>query len=273
VTTSALPTLGAGLAYQPSLLPSLLQHRDSIDLIEYGTEYFMNARPEELSAAESIRLPYVYHGVDLSTGTAGPLEQNYVEAFAALVARSAPAWCSDHLSVSRVGASTLRGLSPVRFSTELAERVAANIVSLQKRLGTVFLIENIAPYFSIPGSEMREGEFFREVIERSGCGMLLDLANLVSAEINVGIDIPQYFRDIPLESVVEIHIAGGARVDDRYVDTHGSPVPDPVWELLRRVADGTDVKAVVLERDRNFPVFDELLDDLAKARRIIGWAH
>ena len=55
-----------------------------------------------------------------------------------------------------------------------------------------------------------------------------------------------------------------------YVDTHGHPVSDEVWEFLEFVCRSALVRGIVLERDQNFPPFEELLAEVRFAREILG---
>lgn len=52
------------------------------------------------------------------------------------------------------------------------------------------------------------------------------------------------------------------------IDTHGSAVIEPVFQLLKFVLERTDVKAVMIERDQNFPEFSELIGELSSIRKI-----
>jgi uncharacterized protein (UPF0276 family) len=66
--------------------------------------------------------------------------------------------------------------------------------------------------------------------------------------------------------VVQIHIAGHfVRPDQLIIDTHGEPVRDEVYELLDHTLRRVGPVPVLLERDQNFPPFDELV---AEVRRV-----
>ena len=55
-------------------------------------------------------------------------------------------------------------------------------------------------------------------------------------------------------------------VRDMLVDTHSTPVSEPVWEMLDYVLERAPVKAILLEWDQNWPEFDVLLQHLDRAR-------
>ena len=98
-----------------------------------------------------------------------------------------------------------------------------------------FLLENNVSYFRMPDEDYDEAEFLRELHRESGCGLLLDLHNLYVNERNLGIDSVAFLDRLPLEAVVEVHVAGGMEMDGFYLDAHSGPVLEPVWRMLERV--------------------------------------
>ena len=56
--------------------------------------------------------------------------------------------------------------------------------------------------------------------------------------------------------------------EDLRVDTHGSAVIDPVWNLLGAAYDRWGVAPTLLERDFNFPPLAELLEEIEQIRRL-----
>src|SRR5262249_22482159 len=117
--------------------------------------------------------------------------------------------------------------------------------------------------------EMPEAEFISEVLERSGAGLLLDVNNAWVNGQNHGFDPKAFISELPLERVVEIHVAGHKRSSSGLIlDTHGSPVIDPVMELLAWTLERTGAVPVLLERDNDIPELPALLDELKKIREV-----
>ena len=79
---------------------------------------------------------------------------------------------------------------------------------------------------------------------------------------------PLAFIDaLPLEAVRYLHIAGHYdEADDLKVDTHGTDVIDPVWALLDATYERLGPLPTLLERDFNFPEFEQLLSEVARIR-------
>ena len=82
--------------------------------------------------------------------------------------------------------------------------------------------------------------------------------------LSFGFDPRDWLSRVPLERVVQMHIAGHQRRGDLVLDTHGAPVIDPVLDLMRWVLPriGRPVP-VLLERDNDIPGLDDLLAERA----------
>jgi len=131
------------------------------------------------------------------------------------------------------------------------------------------ILENIACPFDIPYADMSEGEFLARLVDRTGCGLLLDVANLYYNARNRGRDPLTDLDAFPLEAVVQCHLAGGHRDGDEWVDSHAFAVPEPVWQLFEAVVERAPVRAAIVERDDNVPAFTVLANEAARARTVL----
>ena len=113
---------------------------------------------------------------------------------------------------------------------------------------------------------MPEAEFLRLVCEAADCGLMLDVNNAYVNGQNYGFDPEGFMMRLPLERVVEIHVAGHERFveDDLLIDTHGAAVLDPVLDLLSWAVARTGPVPVLLERDHDVPDMAELLGELGR---------
>jgi hypothetical protein len=160
-------------------------------------------------------------------------------------------------------------LAPVPLTRDTLDRVCANIAAATRRVGRPFIIENIAYTLRLPGAEMSEPEFLSEVVERTDSGLLLDLMNLHANSRNHRYDPYEFLESIPLRRVVQVHIIGGHYSGEILVDSHSRPTPEEVWQLLEFVAKKTRLKAVLLEWDEQFPEFNVIIEQLARARSLL----
>jgi uncharacterized protein len=270
---AGLPFLGVGLGYRPDLDRQIWANQASIDWLELISEHYLARPREQLDQALRLRgaFPLVPHGVELSIGTPGELDPAYLDALAELVALVGAPWCSDHLCFTRAGGIALGQLTPLPRTRAVAADVARKARQVQERVGVPFLLENISYYIDIEG-QLSEAEFLTEVMEGCECGLLLDLANVFVNAGNHGFSALEFLAAIPLERVVQVHLAGGEESPNALLDTHSAPVPDEVFALLRHLVErAPNLRAVLIERDTDFPHdFQELADDLADARGILG---
>ena len=104
--------------------------------------------------------------------------------------------------------------------------------------------------------------------ELSGCELLLDVNNVYVSARNHGFDAWEFISSLPKQRVRQLHLAGHSDYGSYLIDTHDQPVSDPVWQLYQRTLQHLGPVSTLLERDDHFPVLDELLGELDKARRV-----
>jgi len=267
---SALPALGAGIGYRSQFRTELFLNRSSVDFLEIVADHFLDPTPEgaqelELLAAHFSLIP---HGINLSVGSAEGIDLDYVRKFAKLIDKIQPPWWSEHMAFTRAGGVDIGHLTPLPFTRESVDTLCRNIGAVQQIIDTPFILENISYVVNLPGAEMTEANFLSEVIERTGCGLLLDVTNLHINSINFDYDPMEFLNSIPVERIVQLHFVGGRWSQNVYVDTHSEPTPDEIWDLLNEVVKRAPVKGVLLERDENIPPFAELAAEVARAREV-----
>ncbi len=143
------------------------------------------------------------------------------------------------------------------------------------------LLENPATYLLFAESTLEETEFLAEVVRRTGCGLLLDVNNVFVASTNHNMDPRDYLARFPIDAVREIHLSGHSEtVDDvgapLLIDSHDTPVKDPVWALYAALIARTGPVATLIEWDNDVPDWpvlsaeaqaaDEILKSAAKRR-------
>jgi uncharacterized protein (UPF0276 family) len=269
-----LPTLGVGVSYRAVWGRDVLLHRERLDCLEIIAEHYVERTPRverelsELSAA----FPLVPHGIGLSFGTDAPLDADHLRKVARLFECLGPPWFTEHLSYTEAHGWDLGHLAPLPLTGEAVDAVCRNVKLWQDTVGVPLLLENITKMVVLPG-ELTEAQFTTEVIERSGCGLLLDLHNLHTNAVNHGFDPFELLEALPLERVGQIHLAGGREDEDGYrYDSHSAPPPEAVWELLRFVAARTSLNAVILEWDQDQPPIEVVLREVDKAGAILAGA-
>ena len=224
--------------------------------------------------------PVVAHGNYGAEFGFEPLEETPAVKRHIAVARAMQSpWYADHMFFGDL-ASAYMWSSPLQFSRAEIERVAGRAAKLQDLLQVPLLHENAFYYARFPGSTLAEVEFISEILVKAQTFSLLDLHNVYANSVNFeGYDRWHFLRTLPLDRVIEIHIAGGQRIDELYHDFHNYSVPEPVWEMLEYVVQrAPNLEAICLEaqgpehnaRSRPLgPDWPEMIaNDLARAKSI-----
>jgi uncharacterized protein (UPF0276 family) len=225
-------------------------------------------RPLAALEQARVRAPVVLHGVSLSLGSTDPLDQRYLTALRALIARVEPAWVSDHLCWSGVGGTYLHDLLPLPYTEEALAHVVGRIAAVQERLGRRILVENVSSYLTYTHSAMPEWEFLAQVAEQSDCSLLLDVNNVYVSARNHGFDPSAYLAGLPRDRIGQIHLAGHTDRGTHLLDTHDGPVIDPVWDLYRQALRRFGRVSTLVEWDDHIPELEVVCAEAERARAL-----
>lgn len=264
------PVLGVGLGLRMPLWSETLAATDLIDWLEFTPENFMGfgGFSRQVLQQAKAKYPLASHGVSLSLGSLDPLSERYLTELAALFEDTNPAWFSDHLCFSSIHGHYFNDLMPLPRTPETVMHVADRLKILQDRFQRPVLFENISQYINAPSDMMTDAEFVSAILHQAGCGLLLDVNNVYVNSRNHQFEPLEFLSHIPLERVVQIHVAGHHEFPIGLVDTHGAPVIDPVWGLLEWVLQRCKPCGVLLERDTHLPKFEELVPELQQIRQV-----
>lgn len=255
---------GAGLGLRRSLLDTLeYATTENIQFMEVAPENWINlgGRLGKKFRSYTERFPFVCHGLSLSIGSPAPLNTELLRAIKHFMQMHGICYYSEHLSYCSDDGQ-LYDLLPIPFTEEAVNYVADRILQAQDILGQRIAIEN-SSYYCAPQQEMSESEFINSVVKKADCALLLDVNNVYVNSINHRYDPCEFLSSLPGERIAYIHIAGHYQeAEDLRVDTHGTAVIDPVWDLLEAAYARFGVKPTLLERDFNIPPLDELMKEL-----------
>ncbi len=283
---AAIPPAGAGLprragaGFKPRHLDAWLADAQAPAFVEVHAENYMGAggAPHRWLASLRERMPLSLHGVGLSIGAESPLDEMHLDRIARLVECYQPAAFSEHLAWSTHGGVFYNDLLPLRYDARTLARVCAHIDRVQSRLRTRMLLENPSTYFEFAASSMDEPDFIARVLERTGCGLLLDVNNVHVSCHNNGRDPLAYLDALPLSAVAEIHLAGHAVEADAdgtilLIDDHGAPVAPAVWDLYACVLAVTGPIATLIEWDNDVPEYSRLRAEVRLADAALDAAY
>jgi uncharacterized protein (UPF0276 family) len=289
-TMPSTPLQRAGIGWRHPHYHALLEQRPELGFIEVHSENFFADGGAALALLQQAREHYALslHGVGLSLGSAGPLDDWHLQQLQRLVSRMQPWMVSEHAAYARgvpLPAAKLAGgragelivhandLLPLPFSRAALRALVEHVDQVQTLLGRRIAIENVSAYLVPPGGEEItapevEAGFLRELAERSGCRLLVDVNNLVVNALNaqrrgVALDVQahceRWLDQIDPCSVAEIHLAGHDLGGAIVIDHHGCAVPDSVWPVYAAALRRFGPVPTLVEWDNHLPPFEELL--------------
>ena len=263
-----LPHLGVGLGYRDAYQSQVFQHRSSIDFLEIIADHFFStlpARQRQLQALQS-SFTLIPHGLALSIGSAEGIDESYLKLLGQLVQRVAPPWWSEHIAFTRAGGIDIGHLTALPKTRETLRVLKQNLDRVKQSIAVPLLLENITESLQYPDEQMRDAEFLNCVLDENDCGLLLDVTNLYANSVNYRFDPLTVLWELPKDRIVQLHVVGGHWEDNRFVDSHSSPVSEEIWQLTGEVLKFAPVKGIILERDEQLPPIEQLIAELDHAR-------
>ncbi|WP_246812805.1 DUF692 domain-containing protein [Ensifer sp. ENS07] len=266
----------AGTSFKHQHLQAILADDACGGFFEIHAENYMGAGGPPHAALARIRqdFPVSLHGVCMSIGGPQPLDRAHLGRFKALVDRYEPALVSEHLAWSTHETTFYNDLLPLPYTEATVARVSDHIDEVQDAIGRRLLLENPSTYVTFQDSTMSETAFIRELVKRTGCGLLLDINNVFVSATNQGYSALAYLDDFPLEHVGEIHLAGHAEQQDDegdllLIDSHDGPVADAVWKLYDIVIARVGAIPTLIEWDSAIPDWPVLKREATAAQTIL----
>ncbi|MGY5130789.1 DUF692 domain-containing protein [Streptomyces nigrescens] len=196
----------------------------------------------------------IIHGVGLSIGSYDGWSDDYLRCLDQLMDTVNVAWHSEHLGYTKVRGEFLGTMLPLPRTKEALELVIERVAAIQERYPFPFLLENVVRLLPDHDSNYTEAAFLNELTSATGCGILLDVYNLECDQANNGFEIEEFVSELDLNTVREIHVAGGVEHRGIMLDVHSRPMKASTLNLAKEVT----IRAPHVET-----VTYELLDEAA----------
>jgi uncharacterized protein len=263
-----IPNLGIGIGLRIPHYEDIFRDNPPIDWFEIISENFMVDGGKPLDHLERIleRYPVVQHGVSLAIGSPDPLNFDYLKRLKELTRKTKTPWLSDHLCWGRLPGAHYHDLLPLPYTKEVIDYVAERARIVQDYLEIPFALENLSSYVGFQKDEMSEWEFYSAVVEKADIFMMLDVNNIYVSSRNHGFDPKDYIDHIPMDRVLQIHLAGHSDYDAYVLDTHDNYVCDEVWALYAEVYPKTGGVSTLLEWDDKYISFQHTWEEALKAK-------
>ena len=266
-----------GVGYKPQHYSDIMADAGPLGWLEIHAENYMGdgGRPIAQLRHLAERFPISVHGVGLSIGGEGDLDADHLARLKHLITWLNPSSFSEHLAWSTHDSHFFNDLLPLPYTPQTLARVATHIDQVQDTVGRRMLLENPSSYLAFAESTMSETDFLRELSQRTGCGLLLDVNNVFVSATNLKTSPQAYIDDFPLDAVGEIHLGGHDEDEDEtgaplLIDSHGKAVVDPVWALLDYTLAKSGPKPVLGEWDTDVPDWPVLAAEVARANTALA---
>ena len=270
-----------GIGWRHPHYGSLLEQLPPLDFIEVHSENFFAEGGAALAVLRQGRehYPVSLHGVGLALGSAVGIDAWHLDQLARLVEQIEPIRVSDHACFARgqVAGQPVHAadLLPIPFNSDALDVLCANVQRVQDRLKRPLLVENLSAYVSFDTSDQTETDFLNALVQRTGCGLLVDVNNIYVNALNeqlagrctdpLAACLAWIDRIAPV-SVGELHLAGHINMGDMVIDDHGSRVCDAVWQIYRHAQTRFGNVPALIEWDTDVPPLSVLLDEAALAK-------
>jgi uncharacterized protein (UPF0276 family) len=292
---AVLAPQAVGIGLRSAHHHAFLAQPEAIDFVEVHAENFMAAGGAARAMLKEVRRarPLSLHAVSLGLGSALGVDTEHLGKLVSMVQEFEPALVSDHACFCRAQVPdkplAVHGadLLPLAFTDASLDILASNVNRVQEALQRPMLVENLSAYLQFEDSTWAEVDFLAELCRRTGCGLLLDVNNLVVNVLNANhverdargddtllaqaacrwLDALAGHRHV---HVGEIHLAGHRApqaLGDLVVDDHSQPVNDSVWQVHDHVMGLWPHAPRLVEWDVDIPPFGTLLNQVAQARQ------
>lgn len=262
---------GFGVGVRPEYIEQIPLHDRAPDFFEFFPHHFLGFGGHFRRLLDEIaeRAPMAMHCTFLDPGGSSPLREDLAASLRALGRKIGSPYFSDHASWSGGRGAHFPELLPLPRTREVVEHMAARTREISARTGMKLALENPSVYLRVPGDAYDDAEFLTAVLEAADAPMLLDVNNVVVNARNFGGDPRAVIDRLPLDRVVQVHVAGHSWRGDIAIDTHVGPVPDAVWDLYQYlIARAGRIIPTLIEWDTDITTYDDVLDEADKARAL-----
>lgn len=278
-----IPTeLGVGITYFKELDNILADNPNIVNVLEIEPQTIWYERKKDkvcftiiedyISKSLIRKYPKTLHSVGMPIG-GSQFDASQLSALLETINFFKPIWVSEHLSFNQIKDKnetfkTAFFLPPLS-TAKGALAATKNIKFMSKYIPIPFAIENGVNYLRRKDYEILDSEFLSKIIIYTNCGIILDLHNLWTNQQNGREPVLEFLRNIPLENVWEVHLAGGIEEDGFWLDSHSGMIPQELLEITKQIIPILpNLRTIILEIE---PSYFSIIDDhtiLAQLRHL-----
>jgi uncharacterized protein (UPF0276 family) len=287
-TTKPEPLIGLGLRHLHYDQALAHDNRTApVDFVEIHAENFFAKGGITKALLDDVCNIYSLsvHGTSLGLGSNLALPEDTLAQFAELVEHTQAMLVSEHLCFNRaqIGEQVYHSgdLLPIAYNAQGLSNIVDNIQQVQDAIKRPLLIENLSACIAPTQIDannrdsMSEFEFLAQMCEQAGCGLLLDLNNIIVNALNqkepdIIASALAKIKSLPPSIIGEIHLAGFSeqQVAGFIIDDHGQAVSEQCWQLYKETISHLGKVPTLVEWDTNLPEWQVLLEQTTRARAI-----
>ncbi|MCB9761138.1 MAG: DUF692 family protein [Alphaproteobacteria bacterium] len=239
----ALPVLGVGASLSFGAEPdpvALAAAPGGPAFIEYAGAAQHTWLAEPLGRLRAAGVPVLYHPSCLNLCGPDPNPPAWLAAVDAHVRAAGSAWLAQDVAVCFIGPTPgysiqLGYFIPPVLTQPALDEAAARVAEVRAAVDVPLLLEPAPVTFHL--GDMDIFTWLGQLAERTGCGLLLDAGHVVSHQFAAGRGLTEGLETLPLERVIELHVAGGVLQEHEgrryYLDAHDLPPLPEAWQVLR----------------------------------------
>jgi uncharacterized protein len=253
-----LPTLGVGASLSLSSDPdpvSLVKAKGGPSFVEYSGIVDVDVVIDEVEKIRAAGAPVLFHPSYINFCGSYPNSNAWLAATSKHIEAVASPWfaqdCAYCFWEEGPGYSTQLGyFIPPLFNQKSLELAVERVKEVQAKVPVTVAIE--PPPVAFIAGAMPLFSFFGSLAKQTDTAILLDMGHLVSYEMASGRNVLDAIDELPVERVIEVHIAGGRLKDGEsgpiYVDAHECAIADETWQMFEEMLPRLpNVKAVCYE--------------------------
>lgn len=265
--------LGVGIIYFPGFEEVIESNPGLIQVVEIEPQTFWYRYQSGLDSfvydkqatnyLKALNKPLIFHGVGFPVGGSIQPDPIHLPCLKSMIEELNPFWMSEHLSfnnikIDNVTFNTNFLLPPLQTNESIAQ-ISHCIKNYASHFSIPFAFETGVNYLSPKSFELPDGYFVNQIAKKSQSNILLDVHNLLANELNGRQKIEDFLKQLDLERVIHIHLAGGFYFDNYYLDAHSNVSSDEVFIVFEKVVEQLpNLKAITFEMVPDYLPFIQL---------------
>jgi uncharacterized protein (UPF0276 family) len=266
---------GAGVVFNPQHIQAILADPQRLDFLQVAARSYLTASTDEQQQLHCLAeyLPVVVRAQGVSLTAASLPAQQQMQPLVAPCRRYCAAWMSVRISAPELHGGVLSGGAPLAYNSASLQRACQHLERWQNSLGRQLLIENPASYLPLAESDMSQAAFLAELTQRSGCGLLLNVTNLLISSHNCDLPVASWLATLPLQQVLAMQLSGHRQVllgngRTLWLDEPASAVADASWQLFAELVRRVGALPCVLAWEGNLPAWSLLAAEVDCVRTL-----